>query len=91
MFILTAFDMARDMLITPRRIEYAKDKESELYESLLNIANRKQDEIRDLIIESISSMREELMQASRDHEFQGWFVTVSTTARWCNEELIRYT
>lgn len=69
MFINVAFDMARDMLITPKRIEYARKKENELYESLLEIANRKQDEIRDLIVETISSMREYLIDKAANHQF----------------------
>ena len=45
-FIMRAFDMARDMQITPRKLEFAKKKEIELYSTLMDIAVKKQDEIK---------------------------------------------
>ncbi len=45
MFILSAFEMAREMQITPKRLDYARMKEAELYESLMKIAEKKQDEM----------------------------------------------
>lgn len=71
MFILSAFDMTWDMLITPKRITYARQRETELYESLMSIANCKQEEIRQLIVETINSMTEELLQKATEYEFQG--------------------
>uniref|UniRef100_T1JTX5 Dual serine/threonine and tyrosine protein kinase n=1 Tax=Tetranychus urticae TaxID=32264 RepID=T1JTX5_TETUR len=61
MFILTAFDMTRDMMITPKRIAYAKQKEQQLFDSLMSIANKKQEEIKNLISLTIHSMRDELI------------------------------
>ena len=46
MFINSAFDMARDISITPKRVSYARAKEDELFRSLMDIANRKQEEIK---------------------------------------------
>ena len=71
MFITTAFDMARDMMITPKRLEFAKDKESELYGSLMDIAIKKQDEIKRLIGETIADMREDLLDKAGTYEFIG--------------------
>ncbi|XP_054716105.1 dual serine/threonine and tyrosine protein kinase-like isoform X2 [Uloborus diversus] len=71
MFILSAFDMTWDMLITPKRIAYARQRETELYESLMSIANCKQEEIRQLIVETINSMTDELLQKASEYEFQG--------------------
>ena len=70
-FIMTAFDMARDMLITPRRLEFARNKENELYASLMDIAIKKQDEIRSLIGETIAYMRPELLKKAADYNFIG--------------------
>ncbi|KAG8199777.1 hypothetical protein JTE90_000870 [Oedothorax gibbosus] len=71
MFILSAFDMTWDMLVTPKRIAYARQRETELYESLMSIANCKQEEIRQLIVETIDSMSEELIVKAAEYEFQG--------------------
>ncbi|XP_077983398.1 dual serine/threonine and tyrosine protein kinase-like [Glandiceps talaboti] len=71
MFITTAFDMARDMMITPRRIRYAKDREISLYASLLEIANKKQEELKDLIIHTVTGMKEELLKEAADFIFVG--------------------
>ena len=38
--------MARDISITPKRVSYARAKEDELFRSLMDIANRKQEEIK---------------------------------------------
>lgn len=71
MFILSAFDMTWDMLITPKRIAYARQRETELYESLMSIANCKQEEIRQLIVETINGMTDELLQKASEYQFQG--------------------
>lgn len=59
------------MLITPKRIAYARQRETELYESLMAIANCKQEEIRQLIVETINGMTDELLQKATEYEFQG--------------------
>ena len=71
MFIMTAYDMARDLQITPRKLEFAKMKEIELYSSLMDIAVKKQDEIKQIIEATIENMREELMQKAATYEFIG--------------------
>ncbi|XP_067127161.1 dual serine/threonine and tyrosine protein kinase-like [Centruroides vittatus] len=71
MFIMSAFSMTWDMIITPKRLDYARQREAELYESLMKIANENQDEIRKLIVETIDSMKEELLERASKHEFQG--------------------
>lgn len=70
-FILFAFDMAREIQITPRRITYAREKEAELYESLMAIASRKQDEIRNVISDTIAKMKDDLLEKAGSHEFRG--------------------
>ncbi len=39
------FNIFRDILITPKRINYAREKEKDLYESLIALTNSKQNEI----------------------------------------------
>ncbi|RWS23820.1 dual serine/threonine and tyrosine protein kinase-like protein, partial [Leptotrombidium deliense] len=70
MFILTAFDMTRDMMITPKRIEYAKQKEQQLFDSLMAIANKKQDELRTLILDTLNSMRNDLIEDAAKYKFK---------------------
>ncbi|XP_003792283.1 dual serine/threonine and tyrosine protein kinase isoform X2 [Otolemur garnettii] len=69
-FINQAFDMQRDLQITPKRLEYTRKKENELYESLMNIANRKQEEMKDMIIETLNTMKEELLDDATNMEFK---------------------
>ncbi|XP_059806232.1 dual serine/threonine and tyrosine protein kinase isoform X1 [Hypanus sabinus] len=69
-FINQAFDMQRDLQITPKRLEYTRDKENELYQSLMSIANRKQEEMRDMIVETLSSMKEELLEEAANLQFK---------------------
>lgn len=52
LFVLSAFDMTWDMITTPKRFEYSKQRELELFESLMKLAILKQDEIKQLIRES---------------------------------------
>lgn len=72
-FINQAFDMQRDLQITPKRLEYTRRKENELYESLMNIANRKQEEMKDMIVETLSNMKEELLEDAANMDFKGNF------------------
>ena len=63
--------MQRDLQITPKRLEYTRKKENELYESLMNIANRKQEEMKDMIVETLNTMKEELLDDAANMEFKG--------------------
>ena len=69
MFILYAFDMAREIQITPRRIQYAKEKEAELYDSFMTIASKKQDELKSVIVETIEKLREQLLEDAEAYNF----------------------
>ncbi|NWV65354.1 DUSTY kinase, partial [Malurus elegans] len=69
-FIDQAFDMQRDLQITPKRLEYTRRKENELYESLMGIANRKQEEMKDVIVETLGNMKEELLEDAAGMEFR---------------------
>lgn len=75
MFIISAFDMARDMLITPRKLEFAREKEDELYRTLLQMAISKHDEIRNLISDTIEFMRSDILVKTEEYDFIGeWLV-----------------
>ncbi len=71
MFIVMAFDMQRDMQMTPKRLEFARSKETQLYQALMDIALRKQDEIRNIIAVTIDGMREMLLDKAANYEFLG--------------------
>uniref|UniRef100_A0A8C6TBX6 Dual serine/threonine and tyrosine protein kinase n=1 Tax=Neogobius melanostomus TaxID=47308 RepID=A0A8C6TBX6_9GOBI len=68
--LLCAFDMQRDLQITPRRLEYTREKEGELFNSLMAIANRKQEEMKEMIVETLSSMKEQLLDDAANLEFK---------------------
>ena len=62
MFINSAFDMARDICITPKRVSYARAKEEELFRSLMDIANRKQEEIKEVIHGTVETLSPRLQE-----------------------------
>ncbi|XP_069697228.1 dual serine/threonine and tyrosine protein kinase-like [Periplaneta americana] len=70
-FILSAFDMAREIQITPRRIHYAEEKEADLYRSLMMVANEKQEEITRLIEVTLQEMREDLIEIAAEYQYHG--------------------
>lgn len=79
-FVLSAFDLTWDMITTPKRFEYAKQKELELYNSLMNIANIKQDEIKQLIRESQQSVDRIISQLTNIGTFTHQPLANGTTA-----------
>ncbi|XP_076857191.1 dual serine/threonine and tyrosine protein kinase [Brachyhypopomus gauderio] len=74
-FINQAFDLQRDLQITPRRLEYTQEKEGELFSSLMAIANRKQEEMKEMIVETLSTMKEQLLDDAANLEFTDIIVT----------------
>lgn len=71
LFISTAFDMARDLIITPRRLEYAREKEEELFKALMETASRKQDEIKEVIVTTITNLSPQILKEVDSLEFKG--------------------
>lgn len=65
-FILSAFDMARIIQITPKRIQYAQQKENELYDNLMKIVHEKQQELTGLIQNIIQEMKNDVLSSSND-------------------------
>ena len=84
-FILTALSL--DMMITPKRINYAREKEQQLYESLMSIANKKREESRHMINDTLSNMRTDVLQEL--HQFKNSFVdyNVNTSSSSCSSSL----
>ncbi|XP_053377594.1 dual serine/threonine and tyrosine protein kinase-like isoform X2 [Mercenaria mercenaria] len=70
-FIICAFDMAREVLITPKKIEFARDKEEDLFKSLMKIAIEKGDEIKEMIEHTIEDSKAHLIQKAYDYDFIG--------------------
>ncbi|XP_055342706.1 dual serine/threonine and tyrosine protein kinase-like isoform X2 [Paramacrobiotus metropolitanus] len=68
-FTIFAFDIARDVLITPRRLSYVRTKELELYETMSAIANRKQEEIELIIQETVDSIKDSLLDEAESYKF----------------------
>ncbi|OTF73247.1 dual specificity protein kinase-like protein [Euroglyphus maynei] len=69
-YIFTAFDMTWNLnYCIPKRLEYARTKEAELYMSLMGIANRKQEEIRQLIGETLHFMRDDILEQASSYQF----------------------
>uniref|UniRef100_A0A665TXP6 Dual serine/threonine and tyrosine protein kinase n=1 Tax=Echeneis naucrates TaxID=173247 RepID=A0A665TXP6_ECHNA len=77
LFINQAFDMQRDLQITPRRLEYTREKEGELFTSLMAIANRKQEEMKEMIVDTLGSMKEQLLEDAANLEFTDIIVTTN--------------
>ncbi|KAK7790161.1 hypothetical protein R5R35_002631 [Gryllus longicercus] len=86
-FILSAYDMAREIQITPLRIQYAQEKEAELFRNLIMTASQKQQEIRKLIETTVTDMRNDLMEKVHNYSYSG--VTVSDTAKVRTREEVR--
>ena len=59
-FINFAYDLARDMIVTPRKLEYAREKELVLFDSLNSLASMKRDELKISINNSIEMHRESI-------------------------------
>ncbi|KAF2887681.1 hypothetical protein ILUMI_18492 [Ignelater luminosus] len=69
-FILTAFDMAREIQITPRRIKYAQATEGELYKSLMKIAGQKQEEITKIIQSTLQDMKSNVAEVLEGYYYR---------------------
>ena len=69
MLILYAHDLARDVLVTPKRIKYARTKEEELYTQLIDLASKKQGEIKELVHTAIAEAAEDVVSQVVQLEF----------------------
>lgn len=95
-FILSAFDMARKIQITPRRIQYAQQKENALYANLMKVVNEQQEELSELIQYNIEDMKNDILGSANnisqhettvsDNEKIEW----TTTVRVATSEVQQY-
>ena len=91
-FICAAFDMARDVQVTPRRIEYAKKHEEKLYGNLLETATKKQEEIRKLVTDCVANLQSQLYDDASRFEFRDVAIPKSLIVsnrveRLCNHQI----
>lgn len=70
---MCAFDKAREIQITPRRMRYALEKETQLYRSLVAMASEKQAEVTVLIENTLKNMQSELIEEAAQYQFRGRF------------------
>lgn len=63
--------MTRDLLVTPRRIAFVRSKENQLYETLMEMVVKKQDEIRAIINSMLEQLRAHVPSLVDDLEFPG--------------------
>ncbi|XP_030756572.1 dual serine/threonine and tyrosine protein kinase-like isoform X2 [Sitophilus oryzae] len=66
-FILCAFDMAREIQITPRRILYAQDIEYKLYKTLMKIACEQQEEITAIIQSTLQEIKSNVAEVLEEY------------------------
>ncbi|XP_017783066.1 PREDICTED: dual serine/threonine and tyrosine protein kinase-like isoform X2 [Nicrophorus vespilloides] len=69
-FILSAFDMAREIQITPRRIIYAQEIELKLYDTLMKIASENQEEITKIIQYTLQNMRRNVPEVLIGYQYK---------------------
>lgn len=56
--------------MTPKRIKYARTKEEELYTQLIDLASRKQSEIKELVHQAIADATDDIVtQVSRNSKY----------------------
>ncbi|KAJ8986249.1 hypothetical protein NQ317_009955 [Molorchus minor] len=70
-FILCAFDMAREIQITPKRIHYAQEIEMKLYKTLMRIACEQQEEITAIIQRTLQDMRSNVAEVLEGYNHNG--------------------
>ena len=69
--ILYAHDLARDVLVTPRKLKYAKQMEEKLYTQLIELASRKQSEIKDIVTHTIDEALDEIIAEVQALQLEG--------------------
>ena len=63
--------MAREVQITPKRIKFAKQKESELFNDLIEITSGKQQEIVNIITGAVAEIKSDLIEKVQNYDFKG--------------------
>lgn len=63
--------MAREIQITPRRIQYSQEVEMKLYNSLMKIAGEKQEEITRIIQNTLTNMKTNVAELLQEFQYEG--------------------
>ncbi|XP_019866384.1 dual serine/threonine and tyrosine protein kinase-like isoform X2 [Aethina tumida] len=66
-FILSAFDMAREIQITPKRISFAQKIELKLYKTLMEIASAQQEKITQIIQRTLLDMKSNVAEVLEEY------------------------
>lgn len=82
--------MTRDLLVTPRRIAFVRSKENQLYETLMEMVVKKQDEIRAIINSTLEQLRAHVPSLIDDLEFPGMNLHAFTDSGTYFEAYIQY-
>ena len=69
--ILYAHDLARDVMVTPRKIKYCRQMEEKLYTQLIELASRKQSEIKEIVGTTIQTSVDDIVKEIVDMELEG--------------------
>ena len=64
-------DLARDVLVMPKRIQYSCMKEEELYTQLINLASKKQSKIKELVHQAVIDVTDQIIQEICQTNFEG--------------------
>ncbi len=62
------------MLVTPKRLSYARENEKKLYEALVELTYSNQNEIQRIILQSVNEIRERLADDVCSLEIAGRFI-----------------
>lgn len=66
--------MARELQITPKRLDYAKKIELQLYETLMNIACKQQEEITVMIQRTLLDMKSNVAEVLEGYNQNSKFI-----------------
>ncbi len=69
--ILYAHDLARDVMVTPRKIKYCRQMEEKLYTQLIELASRKQSDIKEIVGNTIQHSVDDIVKEIIDMELEG--------------------
>jgi len=78
--ILAAHDLAREVMVTPKRIQYAREKEELLYKQLMDLSSKKQSEIKDLVCTTVLNIHSDIVAEVLALQFEGLNVSASQVA-----------
>ncbi|XP_018011714.1 uncharacterized protein LOC108668953 [Hyalella azteca] len=82
-FVVFAFEFTRQMQVAPRRLEYARQQEEQLYDELLAVARNKEENIRLLIAKTLDQDRDLLLRRVQQMPLEGGSETWEAAVQEC--------